>query len=481
MPAEGNMLLLFALLFTNLSQAQTFKVRLHEDLGTLDWNNGEVNGEIVYQMMEGLFRAGHDGKPVPAVAKSFSWNEEKTELKVTLGPSKWSDGQEVCAQHFADSWERLRSKAFASPFAHYATPLGKISAEGCKNLTVTFHRPTPEAPALFANEVFFPLRLDQLTDHPRAFNGDGEILVNGPYRVVEWKRNVATALERNPHYSGKKPRLDRIEFRFISEDSTAKTLFEEREIDWVKDVPQLLRTPALEKSAEFRRFPSLIVYYFGLNSKASALLEDETIRHALSKALDRTELSRVLGSECHGEYSWVPPPLLKANATPPKKDFAEARRKLQSAVKANKFDLELYVYNKSNHKLLAEWAQGQWEKRLGVRIPIKVEEGKVYWSEMNLKPLPIFFGGVTAPFGHARAFLQEFLTGSSANWTGWASPAFDTAVASEEFAKAEQVLERAAHVIPLYRRDTVALVQARWKNFFINPLGQAFLAEVSGN
>jgi ABC-type oligopeptide transport system substrate-binding subunit len=471
-------MVLLLLLFSLQSHAASFKVRLHEDLGTLDWNNGEVNGEIVYQMMEGLFRAGHDGKPVPAVAKSFSWNSDKTELKLTLGPSRWSDGQEVCAQNFADSWERLRSKAFASPFAHYALPLGKIQAEGCKSLTVTFHRPAPEAPALFAHEVFFPVRLDQLKDHPKAFNGDGEILVNGPYKIADWKRNVSTALERNLAYAGPKPKLDRIEFRFIAEDSTAKTLFEEKELDWMKEVPQLLRTPELEKSAEFRRFPSLIVYYFGLNAKASALLEDSSIRSALSGALDRSELNRVLGSECHGQDSWVPPPLLKATATSPKKDFTDARRKLQAAKKAGKLDLELYVYNKSNHKLLAEWAQGQWEKKLGVRIPIKVEDGKVYWSEMNLRPLPIFFGGVTAPYGHARAFLQEFLTGSSANWTGWSSPEYDSAVAEEKFAKAEQVLEHSAHVIPLYRRDTAALVQSKWKGFFINPLGQAFLSEV---
>lgn len=478
MPAEGIMYaILLALFFSasSLAEPPTFRVRLHEDLGTLDWNNGEVNGEIVTQLMEGLFRTDRRGNPVPAVAKKFSWNGDKTELKLTLGKSRWSDGQPVCAQNFVDSWTRLRSKEFASPFAHYAAPLDHFEATGCDELAVHFNRPTPEAPALFANLVFFPVRSDNLT----AFTGAGTLLVNGPFRLAEWKKNSLVALQRNPAYAGPAPRLSRVEFRFIPEDTTAKAMFDRKEIDWMKEVPQLLRTPALEKSAEFRQFPSLIVYYFGLNEKGSKLLEDEGVRHLLSDSLDRSELPKILGREARGTDSWLVPELLARRETQPaKKQWPDARARLLAAAASGKLDLRLYTYAKTNHKLLAEWAQGQWEKKLGVRIPLAVEESKVYWKDVGLRPLPIFFGGVTAPFAHPRAFLQEFLTGGSANWTGWSSAAYDQAVAAEDYARAEGILERDAHVIPLYQRDTVALVQKKWKGFFVNPLGQAFLAEV---
>jgi ABC-type oligopeptide transport system substrate-binding subunit len=168
-------------------------------------------------------------------------------------------------------------------------------------------------------------------------------------------------------------------------------------------------------------------------------------------------------------------PGLKSRA--PTNDSA-ARERLAAAVKAGDLGLALHTYFKPAHKILAEWAQGQWEKHLGIRIPIEVQESKVYWKEVITNPAPIFFGGVTAPFGHPRAFMMEFLTTSTANWTSWRSAEYDKAVAGERFALAESILEKEGWVIPIYQRDTVALVRSGWKGFHINPLGQVFLSEV---
>jgi ABC-type transport system substrate-binding protein len=86
---------------------------------------------------------------------------------------------------------------------------------------------------------------------------------------------------------------------------------------------------------------------------------------------------------------------------------------------------------------------------------------------------------VTAPYGHPRAFLQEFLSSSSANWTGWSSADYDKAVDEERFQDAEDILQASGMFIPLYTRDTVAVVAKKWKGFHVNPLGQVFLEEVS--
>ena len=463
------------------AEADTFRARLSEDLGTLDWNYGEVNSEVVYQLMEGLFRADKKGFPRPAAARSFSWNKDKTALTLKIrADRRWSDGAPLCAQHFVDSWERLRSKAFASPYAHYAAVIKSVEATSCRELAVRFHRAAPEAPALFAHYVFFPVRLDSLAANPRLFLEGKGLPVNGPYQVKEWKRNALLTLERNFRYGGRRAGVDRIEFRFIPEDNTAKAMFELKELDWVKEVPQLLRNAALEKSPEFRLFPSLIVYYFGLNAGKSKLLEDLSVRRLLSAALDREEIPVILGKECRGAGSWLLPELLPGFKAPkPLPLDPAAIATLQAAQKEGRLDLKLRTYSKTAHKVLAEWAQGQWEKKLGVRIPIEVQEGKIYWKEIGTNPAPIFFGGVTAPYGHPRAFMQEFLSGSSANWTGWSSADYDKAVAEELYAEAEGILQNDGFIIPLYQRDTVALVAAKWKGFHVNPLGQVFLGDVT--
>jgi ABC-type oligopeptide transport system substrate-binding subunit len=154
------------------------------------------------------------------------------------------------------------------------------------------------------------------------------------------------------------------------------------------------------------------------------------------------------------------------------------KEKLKKATNDGRMDLVLRTYNKTAHKLLAEWAQGQWEKKLGIRIPVQLQEGKVYWKEISVNPAPIYFSGVTAPFGHPRAFLQEFLASSTANWTGWSSSSYDQAVEHGDFQAAQEFMAEAGFVIPIYSRDTAALVNPRWKSFHINPLGQTFFREL---
>lgn len=468
-----------------LGGPKTFRVRLAEDMASLDWNYGEVNPEISYQLMEGLFRADKNGKAEPAAVSRYRWNKNQTELELHLHRDrKWSDGAPLCAQQFVDSWNRLRSKEFASLYAHYANAFRSFEARNCHELTIRFSRPAPEALALLSHYVFFPLRLDNLKRRPNVFSQGVGLIVNGPFQPVEWKLNQSLLLERNPFFAG--PRsgsVERIEFLFVPEDSTAKVMFEQGKLDWMRDVGQLLRTPTMEKSAEFRVYPADVAFYFGLNAEKSELLKNELVRRALSLALDRRELPKVLGREFQGTSTWLRRriyPGLKDPA-PPKDEkniLSLARDILERATKEGKMNLSLRVYQKSSHRLLAEWAQGQWEKKLGVRIPVEVKEAKVYWKELASSPPPIFLGGVTAPYAHPRALLQEFLSSSTANWTGWSSGAYDAAVADGRYQEAEEELGRAGFIIPIYYRDSVALLKKGWRNFFVNPLGQAFLSEV---
>jgi oligopeptide transport system substrate-binding protein len=460
-----------------VSSLKVFNVRLVEDLGTLDWNYGEVNAEIVYQLMEGLFKADARGRPELGVAQSFRWAKNNSQLLVRLNPSRrWSDGSPVCAQQFVDSWERLKSKTFASPYAHFANDLKKFEAKSCRELVIDFERPMPEAPALLSHYVFFPIRLDRNGDGKAFSSGDG-LVVNGPFRVKSWTKSQRLVLEPNPEFGGKRPWLEEIQFLFIPEDSTAKVLFEQKRIDWLKDVPPLLRSSQMERSSSFKQFPGFVTFYFGLNQRTKVLKSSEA-RSALLWALDRDQIPKILGRENRPTLSWVSKDIFPEIKAPKKRErpAKETLDLLKAAVSNG--ELLLRVYSKPAAKLIAEWAQGQWEKNLGIRVPLEVQEGKVYWSEITKDAAPIFLSGVTAPYGHARAFLQEFLSSSTANWTGWSSTDFDLAVREGSIQLAEEIIQRDGFVIPLYSRDFVALVQVGWQGFHINPLGQSYLDKV---
>jgi oligopeptide transport system substrate-binding protein len=463
------------------SAPAVFHVRLSEDMGTLDWNYGEVNPEIQYQIMEGLFRGNNKGLPVHAAASAHFWNKDRTLMRIQISPDRrWSDGAPLCAQQFIDSWARLADPAFASPYAHYASIIRKMEATSCRELKVYFTRPSPEAPALFSHYTFFPIRLEQVKKDPMIFRSGKGLLVNGPFQVKSWNPSQAIELEPNPDFGGKKAELAGVEFLFVPDDGTAQVLFEQKKIDWLKDVPPLLRTAASEKLPSFRVFPSFTAFYFGLNQNNSELVKNPVVRNGLFEALDRRQIPLVLGKEFQGTRAWLLSALFPDLKVPsrPTAGIEPAKKILTEAQAAGKMDLKLQVYDRSSHRLLAEWAQGQWEKNLGVRIPIEVTESKSYWHQLASDPPPIFLSGVTAPYAHPRALMQEFLAPSTANWTSWKSSEYDVEVAKGSFQAAEDRLRAAGYVIPLYRRDTVALVQPHWKDFYVNPLGQVYLQTV---
>lgn len=432
------------------SKSNEIRVRLTEDLGTLDWNYGEVNPEVVNLLMEGLFRAGEKGEVKLAAAASYQWKNKHSRLLIKLREAKWSDGKKVCGEHFVDSWKRLLSKEFGSPYAHYAHGLKAFSSKNCSSLEIEFHRSSPEALAYLSHYVFFPWRKDQKID---AFTSGKELLVNGAYTLEKWEREKKIQLISRNKDSKK------ITFLIVPEDSTAQMIFESGGLDIIKNLPPMIRT---EKNRNPKIFPTLVTFYFGINKTK---VPDLNLRLALSQSLERQEITKVLGDEYEGSDRWLSEALLKNTRPPQKVDWSAAR------IEAKKTTLSLKVYQKGVNRLLAEWAQGQWEKKLGIRIPIEVKEGKVYWKEITQNSAAIFLSGVTAPYAHPRAFLQEFLSTSTANWTNWKSGEYDQAVNAQNFSLAENILYESGVVIPLFHRNTGLLLSPQAEKIKVNPLG----------
>lgn len=453
---------IFLLALPAIAANERLRVRLTDDAGTLDWNYGEVNHEIAHQLMAGLYGADRKGQAYPRLAKSMEVNKSQTRFIFRLREGlRWSDGSALCAEDFVRSWDRLRSHSFASPYAHYASVFASYRALDCTTLEVKTARQAPELTALLTHHVFFPLH--KSGDVSGAF-------VNGPYQVKRWEKDQRFLIERNPHYYGPPAPLSEIEFLFLPEDNTALAFFEKKAVDVVFQVPALVR-PAYGNGVVY--FPQHTNYFLGLTGKSAALKHRE-LRIALRAALKLEELPRILGRELQPlEGRFLP-----AAAAQGSKVFVPVRLSLKEwkaarAQAAKAKDLRLRIYNKGTYKLLAEWLQSQWQQRLGVKIPVDVAEEKVYWKEIPVQPAAIFLSGITAPFPHALAFLQEFASNSSANWTAFRSPAFDALLTQRKFRAAEELLMQEAFVIPLYERGQALLIAPRWQGkVWLNPLGQ---------
>ncbi|MEW6057029.1 MAG: peptide ABC transporter substrate-binding protein [Bdellovibrionota bacterium] len=475
-----------------------FKFRLNEDLGTLDWGYGEINGTIVQQLMEGLTLSDKDGKPVPAIAKKWRFMPGKQPSFIFhLDPkSAWSDGAPVCAQHFIDAWKRVLDPGFASPYAHYlfdvknakafhsgkerdASTLG-LEALGCHTLKVLLEKPASYFAAITSHWVLFPIRKDLIENAPREWTRPGKLVVNGPYLLSEWAPDQHYVLKRNPKYHGRPAFEETLKAVVVREDATAFNLFQDKRLDWVKDLP-FLEKPRLSSTPEYKLFPTLVGYHIGFRPDVP-----RNIRCALSKSLNKDEIPQVLKGGETPAWGVVPAELARYA---PKSHYDPVQaKKLWDQTEDKTW--EAHYYSKDIHTPLMEWAQSQWKKNLGAEVNLKRMEGKTYWSFLQKSPPQIFLSGTTAAYAHPYTFLSEFLSQSHANWGRFASAPYDRAAmkTSELLAgsqlkpwveKAQKILiEDQCAVIPLYFRQTASLVSKDWNGFHVNPMTYVYLKDV---
>ncbi|MBI2605011.1 MAG: peptide ABC transporter substrate-binding protein [Deltaproteobacteria bacterium] len=480
---------------------------MSEDRGTLDWSYGEVNQDVVLQLMDGLTRAGQKGEAMPAVAARWRFSGGKNPEWVfeLRKDARWSDGESVCAQHFIDAWARVLSPRFASPYAHYLFDVknaegfhaGRIKdftnvglrAEGCLRLRVALERPAVFFPALASSWVLFPVRTDLIAKHGMAWTRAENLAVTGPYVLERWDRDTRFVLRRNPRYWGAPAKEERLEGVVVSDDATALMLFKKGKLDWIRDLP-FLEKKNLSKLPEYRLSPAFVEYHLGFRFSGGSAGDANFTREercALSLALDTREIPKFLGGGEIPAGSLVPEQL--GGRKTPRFDPARAKALWRSASRlVGSHRLEFYA--KDVHIPLMEWIQQQWKKNLGVEVKLARTEGKTYWARLQSSPPPLFLSGVTAACAHPFNFLSELMSSTSANWGRFSSKKYDelalkTAAIREDAARANAVaaaekllVDEECAVIPLYFRQTASLVSGRWQGFFMNPLARVNLKDV---
>lgn len=116
----------------------------------------------------------------------------------------------------------------------------------------------------------------------------------GPFRYVSFRHGDRIVMEANPFYFRGRPKLDRIEYRFLPDENTHTTQARTGEIDLAlrlqpDQLQQLANAPALS----FVKTTSVNSGYIGFNT-AKSPFDDRRVRQALRYAIDRRRLLEVV-------------------------------------------------------------------------------------------------------------------------------------------------------------------------------------------
>ena len=323
----------------------------------------QADRDLVALVFEGLVRLDSEGRPEPALARSWSPDARGAAWTFELRPDAlWQDGQPVTADDVVFTVDTLRDPDYHGPGS--GSWLG-ISATALDARTVRFDLNDPFAGFLeLATQPIAPKHLLGDTSPGAMANAPFGVapIGSGPYAVVELDRDhavlepAATVVapgfdegdasagpsgdplatkQPTPRPSGVQPGLARIEIRYFDAATDLATAYRAGEIDAVSgleplDVAALASLPG----TRLVRDPSTTIGAVVLNLRPTHTeFRDPHVRLALLQAIDRPGIIQTaFGGMATRADAFLPPTswAFDAKASP------EVKRSTGAATKALK-------------------------------------------------------------------------------------------------------------------------------------------------
>ncbi|HEY2919520.1 MAG TPA: peptide ABC transporter substrate-binding protein [Candidatus Binatia bacterium] len=490
-----------------------FRVNLGTEPPSLDWSlaTDHVSFNVIANLMIGLTEFDKDLKPAPVIAKSWDFLEGGKKIVFHLRDDvQWTDGKKVRAQEFEYAWKRLLNPKTASQYAYILFDIanaqeyaeGKIKdssavgvqAQDDQTLVVTLRHPASYFLAITTFEVTYPQRRDIIEKFDSRWTEPGNIVTNGPFRLASWKHENEIELRANVNYFRGKPSIERVTMYMVNEKTTAVTMFEQGNLDFIDDhsIPPLDK-PRLSKMPGYKLVPQLRgeYYSFAVDRKP---FDNPELRKAFALAIDREVFPKILQGGQTPATSWIPPGMLAHNPEIGLKfNPAEARRLLSEAGYPDGKGLPRIVlgYNTDEEKkLVAEAIQSMWQKHLGVVVRIENQEWKVFLKTLQNDPFPVFRAGWGADYPDPDNFMKLFTSNSGNNHGRWKNTRYDQLLElaareldakkrSKIYADAQKLLtEIDAAIVPLYWKAESTILSPKFTGLEYNSMARMDLRNV---
>ncbi len=237
-----------------LAKVQEITINNASEVESLDpYHVGGVPGSnVVRQMFDGLTTTDVNGNTIPAVAESWETKDNKV-WTFKLRDSKWSNGDPVTADDFVYAWQRGVDPKTAASYSNYLSNARVLNAKEItegkakpetlgikalddKTLEITLSEPVPYFPDMLTYSVTKPLPRKVVEKYGDKWTDPANIVVNGAYKLKEWKVNDKIVLERNPtYYNNDKVTIDKVTLLAIPQSTTDINRYKAGEVDVTAD------------------------------------------------------------------------------------------------------------------------------------------------------------------------------------------------------------------------------------------------------
>lgn len=471
--------------------------------------------QALLNTQEGLYRLDKKQKPQLALAKSAKVTDGGKTYTFVLRDAKWSNGQAITANDFVYSYRRTLNPKTKSSMAFYfyqivnaeAINAGKksVNSLGVKALTknklqIKLVRPVSYFKLLLAFPLFFPENQQFIEKVGSKYGTAAKYTISsGPFKLTKWTgSNKQFTLVKNQNYWDKKNvKLDKVNETISETSSTAYNLYQAGKLDETYLTGEQVK--ANKGKSTFYDRPASAIQRLELNRKKVKAFNNFNIRRALSLAIDRESLAKVLSDGSVAAKGFVPSGMgnnpttgeafykeayvkeaVSYNLKEAKKYLAKGYKEL--GIKS--LNLNLTVSDTDSAKQVGEFLQSKLGELPGVKITVTTLPYTTLISRQSAGNYQLTIKNWQAILGDPINFLDVFEKDSSYNNSGFASSKYDQLLNEAEnvygnkpvqrwkrLVAAEKLLMNEQATIPLIQTAKPQLVQSYVKNVSYNPLG----------
>lgn len=440
---------------TKLAKEQTLVRDNGTEVASIDpqKTEGVPESNVIRDMFEGLVIQDGDGNVIPGVAESWETEDNKTYTFHLRADAKWSNGDPVTAEDFVFAWQRAVDPATASPYATYLQMATMKNAEAIingkkdkselgvkaiddKTLEVQLDSPVPYFVQMTGHTTMMPVNKKLVEKFGDQWTRPENIVSNGAFKLSKWVINERMEMVRNPNYwDNEHTVLDKVVYLPIENQVSSMNRFLAGEVDMTYEVPNQQFKTLQKKYPETIKNPGyLCTYYYGFNTQKKPF-DDVRIRKALSYAVDRDVVTRILlGQGQKPAYALTPDVTAGFTAELPdyakltqKERIAKAKEMLDEAgfTDDNPLTFNLLYNTSENHKKLAVAIASMWKKNLGVHVTIENQEWKTYLDNRREGNYDVMRAGWCGDYNEASTFLSVLRSDNSSNDMRYNNPKYD--------------------------------------------------------
>lgn len=487
-----------------LADKQEMTFVLNNDYDTIDpgITNNSFATPFLVNCFEGLVTYNEKGEIVAGNAEKWDVSDDLTTYTFHLRDGlKWSDGTPLTAQDYVYSALRVLTPATTAQYVNMISDYvvngqefydGKASAEDVgikaldeKTIEYKLKAPCPYFVDLVSMWVYAPVQKATVEANGDKWTTSADTYIcNGPFKITEMKMGESFVLEKNENYwDAENVTLEKLNYRFILDVSTALTAFEKGEVDGVRSIPSSDIARLKAEDAGLQTVPSYGTVYYNINCK-KAPYDNPLVRKALCLAVDRDALIKnVAQIDAVPAYSFLAPGYVVdgKDLTEGRSDFglsatADVEGAKAALAEAGYPDgkgfptVHLSFYSDDNVKKIAEAVKEMWETNLGIKVEVTSAEWAVYYSDVQSGNYEVGAMGWSADYVNPMSFLPLMYTDDVTNNGFYSNKEYDAVVDKvktesdsakfmELVKQADEIASKEYPVLPLYYKANNYLIK----------------------